>query len=152
MRMSLEMWTCKHCGHEVESQFDECSNCGTGINWSPPTKAQAIVETSEAPETLPTSKDPPYSTDSTAILRFLGFAIGIIGLIGGFIVLFNSPDAPSEYSTDALSKIQSANRVVYMVLGWSQIVAGITTGVFLYVVAGIGEAVLDLWKAQQAGK
>jgi hypothetical protein len=28
-------------------------------------------------------------------------------------------------------------------------VAGITTGVFLYVVAGIGEAVLYLWKAQQ---
>jgi hypothetical protein len=36
-----------------------------------------------------------------------------------------------------------------MVLGLTHIVAGITTGVFLYVVAGIGEAVLDLESAAE---
>ncbi|HUS11035.1 MAG TPA: hypothetical protein VMZ30_11255 [Pyrinomonadaceae bacterium] len=79
-------------------------------------------------------------------------AIGLIGVIAGIIVLANSPDAPSEYSRDVLSQIQHTNRMFYLVLGWSQIVGGITTGVFLYVVAGIGEAVLDLWRAQQTGK
>lgn len=146
------MWTCKHCGQEVESHIDECSNCGTGINWTPPTGRQKIIQSNEVKKTVLPAKDPPYSTDSTSILRFVGLAIGIIGVIAGIVVLFNSPEAPSEYSRDALSQIQNANRMVYLVVGWSQIVAGITAGVFLYVVAGIGDAVLDLWNAQQTAK
>jgi hypothetical protein len=35
-----------------------------------------------------------------------------------------------------------------LVIGCSQILAGITTGLFLYVVAGIGDAVLDSWLAR----
>lgn len=38
-----------------------------------------------------------------------------------------------------------ANRMTYLVLGWSQIVGGLVIGLLLYVVGGIGQVVVDVW-------
>jgi len=78
--------------------------------------------------------------------------MALIGVIAGIVVLVNAPDAPSDYAKDALTEIQRTNRMVYFVLGWSQTIGGLVAGLLLYVVGGIGQAVLDLWKGQQADK
>jgi hypothetical protein len=149
------MWTCKYCSHEVaDDRLDEYPNCGTGRNWIPPTEIQSVAADSEAAETLPTSKAPPFSDTATGFLRIIAFAVAIIGVIAGIIILTNAPSAPSDIavrfrSDDLPTQIQSANRMLYSAVGWAQIIGGITTGVFLYVVAGIGDTVLDLWRAQQ---
>ena len=146
------MWTCKHCGKEAEDKFDECWNCGCGKNWTPgePTPLQKVLEAEATSE----EKKPPFSDSATGALRVIGFLAAIAGIAGGIWVLANSPPAPSDiavrYGNDLPTQIQSANRMVYLVVGWSQIVGGITTGIFLYVVAGIGDAVLDLWAARRA--
>jgi hypothetical protein len=79
----------------------------------------------------------------------IGYAVAILGTIGGIIVLVNAPAAPSDvalqFGNDLSAQIRSANRMIYLVAGCAQIVGGITTGIFLYVVAGIGDAVLDSW-------
>jgi hypothetical protein len=75
--------------------------------------------------------------------------IGIVGVFAGGVILANSPEAPSAFRTDALTEIARANRMTYLVLGWSQIVGGIVTGLLLYVVGGIGQMVVDLWKLNQ---
>jgi hypothetical protein len=149
------MWTCKYCSHEVaDDRLDECPNCGTGRNWIPPAETQSGTADSGVADTLPTSKAPPFSDTATGFLRIIAFAVAIIGMIAGIIILTNAPNAPSDiavrFRTDDLpTQIQSANRMLYLVVGWAQIMGGVTTGVFLYVVAGIGDAVLDLWRAQQ---
>jgi len=38
--------------------------------------------------------------------------------------------------------------MTYLVLGWSQIVGGLVTGLLLHVVGGIGQVVVNLWEAQ----
>jgi hypothetical protein len=76
--------------------------------------------------------------------------VGIIGVIAGAIVLSNSPEAPSAYATDALTDIARANRMIYLVLGWSQIIGGLVTGLLLFVVGGIGQVVVDLWNDRNA--
>jgi hypothetical protein len=40
-------------------------------------------------------------------------------------------------------------RLSYLSLGLGQIIGGIVTGTLLHVIAGIGDTVLDIWKAQQ---
>ena len=147
------MWTCKHCGKEADDQYDECWNCGCGKNWTPgePTPLQNVL----AAEVASSRAKPPLSDSATGALRVIAFAFAIVGILGGIIVLTNSPNAPSEtvvrFGNDLLTQIQSANRMIYLVVGWAQIIGGITTGIFLYVVAGIGDAVLDLWAAQRRG-
>jgi|GEM_PF-2164018 len=141
------MWTCKHCGQEVETNVHECWNCGTGINWVPPTEAPVFPFEQET--TLP-PKTAPLSSDLAGALSALGIAVGIIGAFAGTVVLFNSPEAPSAYSTDPLSDIQRVNRMTYLVLGWSQIVGGLVSGLLLYVVGGIGQVVVELWDDRKA--
>lgn len=133
------MWICKHCGQEVESHLHECWNCGCGIDWSPPKEIELIAADGTESNGSTTAKPPPFSESETGLLRLLGFAAGGIGLIGGLITLANTPDAP-------------VLNMLYLAIGGAEIVSGVTTGTFLYVVAGIGDAVLDLWTAQQNGK
>jgi hypothetical protein len=78
--------------------------------------------------------------------------VGIIGVFAGVIILSNSPDAPSAYRTDALTEIARANRMTYLVLGWSQIIGGLVIGLLLFVVGGIGQVVVDLWNDRNASK
>jgi uncharacterized membrane protein len=151
------MWTCKHCGEQVRGHFVECSSCGYVKNWSPPTETESLSPDAIVPEISSPAKTPPFSDAATGFLRILAFGIAIVGVIAGIVVLANSPTAPSDIavrfgSNDLPTQIQSANRMLYLAVGWGQIIAGITTGVFLYVVAGIGDAVLDLWTAQQSEK
>ena len=147
------MWTCKHCGQEADDHYDKCWNCGCGKNWTPgePTALQKVL----AAETASERAEPPFSGSATGALRVIAFAFAIVGIIGGIIVLTNSPNAPSDiavrFGNDLPTQIQSANRMIYLVVGWAQIIGGITTGIFLYVVAGIGDAVLDLWAARHNG-
>jgi hypothetical protein len=72
-------------------------------------------------------------------------AVGIIGVLAGGFILANAPEAPSAYRTDALTEIARANRMTYLVLGWSQIIGGLVIGLLLFVVGGIGQMVVDLW-------
>ena len=136
------MWTCKKCGNKLSDEWQECWRCNTGRDWVPPsdwvTRSDASANTIE-------HKTTPLSRDLASALGALGIAVGIVGVIAGAVVLFNSPKAPSAYSTDPLSDIQRANRVTYLVLGWSQIIGGLVTGLLLYVVGGIGQVVVDLW-------
>jgi len=136
------MWTCKHCGQEVEDNLHECWNCGTGINWVPPTDAPVFPFEQQ---TTSATESAPLSRDLATALGALGIGIALIGLIAGIIVISNSPEAPSAYSSDALTEIQRANRMTYLVLGWSQIIGGLVSGGLLYVVGGIGQVVVDLW-------
>jgi hypothetical protein len=143
------MWTCKHCGYDNENNLHECWNCGTGRKWVPPTDAPAPVNASPEETTTSPNKEAPLSFEAASALTAVGIGIALIGIIAGIVVLINAPDTPSDYAKDALTDIQRTNRMVYLVLGWSQIVGGLVTGLLLYVVGGIGQAVLDLWKAQQ---
>lgn len=143
------MWTCKHCGYENENNLHECWNCGTGKNWVPPTDAPEPVSASPEDTTTLSNKAAPFSSEAASALTAVGIAIALIGIIAGLLVLVNAPDAPSDYVKDALTEIQRTNRMVYFVVGWSQIVGGLVTGLLLHVVGGIGQAVLDLWKYQQ---
>jgi hypothetical protein len=142
------MWTCKHCGQEVENNLSECWNCGTGISWEPPTEASIPDASTTTSQTERIQKKAPLSVELTGALSAIGLVIGLIGLIGGIVVLYNAPSAPSSYASDKLSDIQGTNRVMYLALGWSQIISGTITGLLLYIVGRIGEAVLDIWKAQ----
>jgi hypothetical protein len=119
--------------------LDECWNCGCGVNWSPPKEREPVAADGTESNGSTTSKAAPFSDSETGLLRFLGFAAAAIGVIGGLITLANIPDAP-------------VLNMLYLAIGGAEIVSGVTTGVFLYVVAGIGDAVLDLWTAQQNGK
>ena len=143
------MWTCKHCGYENENNLHECWNCGTGINWVPPTDAPEPVSASPEDMTTSPNRAAPLSSEAASALTAVGIGIALIGIIAGIVVLVNTPDAPSDYATDALAQIQRTNRMVYFVLGWSQIVGGLVTGLLLYVVGGIGQVVVDLWNEQQ---
>lgn len=130
------MWTCKSCGHQVEDNLDECSNCGTGINWSPPTDAQlsSDISNSGTLTTQTASNTGPIPEVLTTFLRITGIAVAIIGLIAGLIVLTDTPQNPLS--------------TLYLMVGLAQIIGGLTAGALLYAVAGIGDAVRDLWKAQ----
>jgi hypothetical protein len=143
------MWICKHCGHENENNLHECWNCGTGINWVPTTDASASVSAS-SDEAITPPKAAPLSNEAASALAAVGIGAGLIGIIAGIIVLVNAPDAPSDSATDALTQIQRTNHMVYIVLGWSQIVGGLVTGLLLFVVGGIGQAVVDLWNDRNA--
>jgi hypothetical protein len=144
------MWTCKHCSRDVSDRDDECWNCGRGKNWKPgePNPLPEVLAAETAIEKPP----PPFSDSATGALRVIAFAVAIAGIVGGIVVLTNSPNAPSDiavqFGNDLPTQIQSANRMIYLVVGWAQIIGAITTGIFLYVVAGIGDAVLDLWAAR----
>jgi hypothetical protein len=142
------MWTCKHCGQENDNNLHECWNCGTGMNWVPPTDAPAPVNSQDETTILP-DKAAPLSFEAASALTAVGIGIALVGIIAGVIVLVNAPDAPNGYANDTLTEIQRTNRMTYLVLGWSQIIGGLVTGLLLYVVGGIGQVVLDLWKAQQ---
>lgn len=149
------MWTCKKCGNKLSDEWQECWKCNTGRDWVPPsdwvTPPDAPVFPFEQ-QTTGAANSAPLSRDLASALGALGIAVGIVGVIAGAVVLFNSPEAPSAYSTNPLTEIARANRMVYLVLGWSQIVGGLVTGLLLYVVGGIGQIVVDLWEAQNVSE
>ena len=144
------MWECKYCGHQTEGNLHECANCGTGKDWTPPADVQAFnQDVTEAP----TTSAVPIDTAMTTFLRLAGIALALFGIMEGIMILSNAPATPAStvplYGDPLPTQIQSATRTVYLVLGWAQIIGGVTGGVLLYTVAGIGEAVRDLWVAQQ---
>ena len=145
------MWSCKKCGEEkIPDQWQDCPTCGTGKDWSPPKdlpKAVPVFPFEHEADDPPNI--PPLSSETAAALRAVGFVVGLISLIVGVVVISNSPEAPSAYSTTPLSDIARANRVTYLVLGWSQIIGGPVIGLLLYVIGGIGQVVVDLWNEQQ---
>lgn len=94
------------------------------------------------PWQMPTIKTEPISRAALTFVRIAGWAIAVISVIAGIVVLVNTPE--STYIAGA-----SGVRVIYLAMGWSQIIGGIITGVLLNVVAGIGNAVLDIWNAKQ---
>lgn len=139
------MWTCKKCGQQgINDEWQECWNCTTGKDWVPPSDWVTPIASPNRIE----RKTAPLSRDLASALGALGIAVGILGVIAGAIVLSNSPEAPSAYRTDALTDIARTNRMTYLVLGWSQIIGGLVTGLLLYVVGGIGQVVVDLWNEQ----
>lgn len=136
------MWTCKKCGNKLSDEWQECWNCDTGRDWVPPSD---WVTPSYTSAKRVEHKTAPLSADLARALSALGMVVGIVGVIAGAVVLANSPEAPSAYRTDALTDIVRANRMTHLVLGWSQIVGGLVTGLLLYVVGGIGQVVVELW-------
>lgn len=133
----------------INEEWHECWNCGTGRDWVPPSDwIPPNDENFSQQQTTLRHKTAPLSSDLAGALSALGVAVAVIGVIAGAIVLFNSPEAPSSYRTDALTEIERANRMTYLVLGWSQIVGGLVTGLLLHVVGGIGQVVVNLWEAQ----
>ena len=141
------MWTCKKCGQQgINDEWQECWKCTTGRDWVPPSD-WVTPRSSTKPVERETA---PLSRDLAGALSALGIAVALIGVIAGSVVLSNSPKAPSAYLTDPLSDVARANRMVYLVVGWSQIVGGLVTGLLLYVVGGIGQVVVDLWNDRNA--
>jgi hypothetical protein len=141
------MWTCKKCGNKLSDEWQECWKCNTGRDWVPPSD---WVRPSDVSANRIERKTAPLSSGVALALSALGMAVGIVGVIAGAIVLSNSPEAPSAYRTDALTEIARANRMMYLVLGWSQIIGGLVTGLLLFVVGGIGQMVVDLWNDRNA--
>lgn len=138
------MWTCKKCGKTgINEEWQECWKCSTGRDWVPPSDWVTPINENSGQQT--TLKTAPLSRDLASALGALGILVGIVGVFAGAVVLFNSPEAPSAYSTTPLSDIARANRMTYLVLGWSQIIGGLVTGLLLFVVGGIGQIVVDLW-------
>src|SRR5690348_1525731 len=120
------MWTCKKCGKAgINDEWHECWNCGTGRDWVPPSD---WVMPSDTSANRVEQKTAPLSRDLAGALSALGVVIGLVGVIAGAVVLSNSPEAPSAFSTDALTDIARANRMTYLVLGWAQIIGGLVTG------------------------
>ena len=140
------MWTCKKCGKDND-ETPECWNCGLGRNWTPRSDASA---TAIGQQTTVNPRMAPLSAGLARALSALGMAVGIVSVIAGIIVLSSSPEAPSAYRTDALTEIARTNRMTYLVLGWSQIIGGLVTGLLLYVVGGIGQVVVALWHDRNA--
>ena len=103
--------------------------------------AQAASESVGVMPVSQPTRPAPISIEALGFLRFVGWAVAIISVIAGIVVLVNTPE--SGYTRDA-----TGLRTIYLAIGWSQIIGGIITGVFLNIVAGIGRAVLDLWRAQ----
>jgi hypothetical protein len=96
----------------------------------------------------------PISNGTLYFIRSIGWAIAIIGVISGIKILVDAPEAPSDFDIrfygDKLPvKIEQMVRLSYLSLGLGQIIGGIVTGTLLHVIAGIGDTVLDIWKAQQ---
>lgn len=140
------MWTCKKCGKAgINDEWQECWNCGTGRDWVPPSD---WITPSDTSANRIGHKTAPLSADLARALSALGMAVGIVGVFAGGFILANSPEAPSAYRTDAPTEIARANRMTYLVLGWSQIIGGLVMGLLLFVVGGIGQVVVDLWEAQ----
>ena len=143
------MWTCKKCGKAgINDEWQECWNCGTRRDWVPPSD---WVTPSDTSANHIEHKTAPLSSGVARALSALGMAVGIVGVIAGCIILSNSPEAPSAYRTDVLTEIAQANRMTYLVLGWSQIVGGLVMGLLLFVVGGIGQVVVELWNDRNAG-
>lgn len=141
------MWTCKKCGNKLSDEWQECWKCNTKRDWIPPSD---WVTPSDASANRIEHRTAPLSSGLARALSALGMAVGIVGVFAGIIVLSNSPEAPSAYRTDALTEIARANRMTYLVLGWSQIIGGLVTGLLLFVVGGIGQVVVDLWNDRNA--
>jgi len=135
------MWTCKKCGNKLSDEWQECWKCNTGRDWVPP--SDWVTPTASPNRIEP--KTAPLSSGLARALSALGMAVGIIGVFAGGSILANSPEAPSAYRADALTEIAHANRMTYLILGWSQIVGGVVMGLLLFVVGGIGQVVVDLW-------
>lgn len=145
------MWKCKSCGQDVENTFDECPNCGTGKNWTPPADVQSFD--AAEPESPPAAKSSPVNMMATTLLYTVGIGVAAIGVIAGLVTIGYAPDAPNAlgvvYGDTLPLQIQRTTRMVYLTIGWAQIIGGITVGLLLYTVASIGEAVHDLWRASQ---
>jgi hypothetical protein len=143
------MWKCKYCGQVVDNKQDECFNCGTGRNWSPPTDAQLSAASDDGMLTTQAANNTgPIPEVITGFLRVMGIAAAVIGLIAGLLVLMDAPAAPGR-TLPYGDAPQNPIRTLYLVFGWAQIIGGLTAGALLYAVAGIGDAVRDLWKAQR---
>lgn len=103
----------------------------------------------------PMVKAEPISTEALGFLRVVGSTVAILGIIAGILILVNTPEGPNDtaikYRSDELPvQIHRTTRLIYLSLGWGQIIGSIVIGVLLNVVAGIGNAVLDIWKAPQS--
>ena len=90
----------------------------------------------------------PISVGALGFLRVIGWAIAILGVISGIIVLVNAPKAPL-YSNQFEAQIMQMARLAYLSVGLGQIIGSIVTGTLFNVIASIGNTVLDIWKAQQ---
>lgn len=143
---------CKKCRKEIRESHPcvWCITCGEPISDEINLKRKYQPDSNEAyPATVtwPWQAKPintePVSSDALGFLRIAGWAIAVISVIGGVVLLVNTPES-RYYTTDVIGL-----RAMYLAIGCSQIVGGLVTGVLLNVVAGIGNAVLDIWKAQQ---
>jgi hypothetical protein len=163
---------CKKCQKEIREShpYGWCTECGESLSNDVKAKlriwhASLNKDTSERssnnetnepsasklPRQIPTE---PISRDALGFLRIVGVGVAILGIIAGGIILFNAPKGPSDialqYSSGDLNvQLSRAVRLLHLSLGWGQIVGSIVTGVVLNVIAGIGDAVLDIWKRQQ---
>ena len=120
----------------------------------------AVTESlaTEPPKSI-TEKSPielfvPISSGHITFMKVAAWLVMIVGVIGGLITLLNAPKAPEEFerflpTTALLYDIKSVNRIVYVALGWSQIIGSVITGSLLLMVANIGKATLDLWIAHK---
>ena len=104
------MWTCKKCGQAgINDEWHECWNCGTGSDWIPPSDWVPPSDAERQQQArLPPKTAAPLSSDRAGALSALGFVVGLLGVITGDAMLFNCPEAPSAYSTDALTDIARA--------------------------------------------
>ncbi len=139
------MAKCTQCGANAGLMMSLCDECiKAGEAERKRRVAEGLPVTAESSGVRPISQPAaaaPISTDALSFLTFVGWAVAVISVIAGIVTLMNTPESGYLRDTTGL-------RTIYLAIGWSQIIGGIITGVFLNVVADIGRAVLDLWKAQ----
>jgi len=81
---------------------------------------------------------PPYSRALSHIIQFGGIIVAMVGIAVGCETIYSS------FS----ESIQEQVRIYVQLGGAAQIIAGIFAGLFVYLVGGIGLAVLDIWENQ----
>lgn len=92
----------------------------------------------EIQKVSPVVKNPPVEKTTLDLFLGVGVVLGIVGVIAGFVTIANAPEY--AYSTEA-----RALKTAAWIWGISEIVGGVLTGFVFYVIAGIGQAVIDIW-------
>jgi hypothetical protein len=80
----------------------------------------------------------PISAGALICLRIAGWVVAIFGVLAGAITLAHTPEG--------FTVADARFRGIYLAIGWALLIGGIAGGILLNVVAGIGSAVLDMWR------
>lgn len=94
----------------------------------------------------------PISLEHIQFVKVAAWVIAIGGVLSGFFILATAPEGPRDYerimpSNELLLQIKSANHLMYIVIGWTQIIGGVVTGSIMLMIGNIGKTARDLWES-----